>query len=111
MKADANRTEESRKWKIAQKFINDDFVDFLSWFVPLEENDESGNQRPITGQGSVQEWANDYQLRILHSIDLGDILKLLDDKGCVEIHKKENYVQYRTQDIMRLLDEISARIG
>jgi hypothetical protein len=59
----------------------------------------------------VQELANDYQLRILHSIDLGDILKLLEEKGCAETHKKENYIQYRTQDITRLVDEIRARIG
>jgi len=111
LKTERKRTEESRKWKIPHKFINADFVDFLSWFTPLEEKGESKNQRPITGEGSMQERANDYQLRILHSIDLGDILKLLEDKGCVEIHKKENHIRYRTQGILRLLDEISPRIG
>jgi hypothetical protein len=52
------------------------------------------NQRPITGEGSLQEWANDYQLRILHSIDLADILKLLADKGHAEICTRKHMRKY-----------------
>jgi hypothetical protein len=110
VKADTNRTEETKKWNIPHKFINDDFVGFLSFLVPLEENDEAKNQRPITGEGSVQEWANDYQLLILHSIDLGDILKLLVGKGYAEIYKEQNYIIYRLQGIKYLIAEINARI-
>lgn len=91
-------------------FINDDFVSFLSFLIPLEAKDEAKNQRPITGEGSVQEWANNYQLRILHSIDLGDILKLLAGKGHAEIYKDQNYIIYRHQDIKYLIAEINARI-
>ena len=64
MKADTNRTEEMKNWNTPRKFTNDDFVSFLSFLIPLEENNEAKNQRPITGEGSVQKWANDYQLRI-----------------------------------------------
>lgn len=110
LKADTNRTKESKKWKIPHKFINDDFVNFLSFLIPLGENHSSENQKPITGENSLQEWANDYQLRILHSIDLRDILKLLEEKGYAEIHENENYIQYFTQDIARLIAEIRARI-
>jgi hypothetical protein len=110
LKADTNRAEEPKKWEISRKFINDDFVSFLSFLIPLEESDQAKNQRPITGEGSVQEWANDYQLRILHSIDLTDILKLLADKGHVEIHKEENSIIYRHQAIEYLVAEINARI-
>jgi len=64
VKTDTNRNEETKKWNISHKFINDDFVSFLSFLIPLEENDEAKNQRPITGEGSVQKWASDHQLCI-----------------------------------------------
>lgn len=110
LKADTNRTEETKKWHIPHKFINDDFASYLSFLIPLEENDKATNQRPIAGEGSLQEWANDYQLRILHSIDLDDILKLLRDKGHVEIYKEQNYIIYRHKNIEYLVAEITARI-
>ncbi len=110
MKPEINRTEATKKWDIPHRFLNDDFVSFLSFLIPLEENDEARNQRPITGEGSVQEWANEYQLRILHSIDLGDILKLLASIGHVEIYKEQNCIIYHLQDIKYLIAEISARI-
>jgi len=110
MQAHGHRTEDTRKWRIPGKFINDDFVNFLSFFIPLEKNNDTKNQRRITGEGSVQEWADDYQLRILHGIDLSDILKLLEEKGYADTHEKENYIQYRAQDIAQLIAEIRARI-
>ena len=110
MKPEVNRTEETKKWDIPHRFLNDDFVSFLSFLIPFEEDDEARNQRPITGEGSVQEWANDYQLRILDSIDLGDILKLRASEGHAEIHEEQNYISYHIQDIKYLIVEINARI-
>jgi hypothetical protein len=66
--------------------------------------------KSITGESSLSELANDFQLLILHSIDIGDILKLLKVAVCVEIHQKENCIQYDTQDIVFLRDEIRVKI-
>ena len=110
VKADTNSIEAPRNWRIPHKFINYDFVSFLSCFLPLDESAKKRKQRPITGRDSVQALASDYQLLILHSIDLGDILKLLKEKGSAEIYKKENYIQYLTQNFALPLNEIKARI-
>ena len=103
-------TAESQKWKIPHKFVNDEFVSFLSCLLPLDEGSQAVRRRPIKGEGSLQELTNDYQLLILHSTDLDDILKLLEEKGCAKINRRENYIQYFTQDIARLIAEIRARI-
>jgi hypothetical protein len=95
--------------KIPNKFINEEFLGFLAYLLPLDESARL-KQRPITGEGSLQELANDYQLLILHSIDLGDILKLFKETVCAEIHEKENYIQYSTQNVGCLINEIRARI-
>jgi DNA-binding transcriptional ArsR family regulator len=108
-KAKANRTAETRNWKIPDKFVNDDFVSFLSVLLHLEENQEARNQRSIRGEDSVQEWMDTYQLQILHGIDLGDVLSLLRDKGYVEVHEEGNYIRYRYQNVARLVAEIEAR--
>ena len=73
--------------KLPHKFINNDFAEFLSFLFPFEESEKEETQRAITGAGSVRELANDYQLVILHSLDLGDILKLLAGKGTLRYTK------------------------
>jgi hypothetical protein len=106
------KSEVSRKSqiKIPSKFISEDFVSYLSCLLPLDESELTIRQRQITGEGSLSELANDFQLLILHSIDLVDILMLLKNAVCVEIHKKENYIQYDTQGIVCLRNEIRAKI-
>lgn len=111
MKVDTSRAEKTKRWKIPDKFINYDFFNFLNNTFPLEENGEIRDTRTITGGGSVQEWADYYQLWELHGIDLDAILKLLEDKGCAKIHKKENYLQYHHQNMTYLATEIKARIN
>jgi len=100
-----------KKSVIPHKFINEDFLGFLSFLVPLDEGAQVTKQRMITGEGSLEELANDFQLLILHGIDLDDILKVLGKGGFVEILKKENYIQYGVQDIVRLIDEVKTRIN
>lgn len=105
MNVDTNRANKTKRWKIPDKFVNSDFADFL-----LNTNELDRDARPITGGGSVQEWANYYQLWELHGIDLDAILELLDEKGCAKINKKENYIQYHHQCSAYLEAEIRARI-
>jgi hypothetical protein len=107
MKPEVNRKKEI---KLPSKFISGDFVSFLSFLLPLDETEKIEKRRSIKGEGSLQELASDYQLLILHSIDLEDILRLLEEKGCADIRKEENYIQYHTQDIVLLMEEIRARI-
>jgi hypothetical protein len=99
-------TAEPEKWKIPHKFVNDEFVSFLSCLLPLDESSRAVKRRRIKGEGSLQELTNDYHLLILHSIDLGEILKLFNQTGLAGINEKENYVQYCTQDILRLKSTI-----
>jgi hypothetical protein len=99
------RSSKTKKWDIPDKFINSDFADFL-----LNVNDLDRDMIPITGGGSLQEWADHYQLWESHGIDLDAIVKLLDDKGCGKINKKENHFQYHHQNITYLEMEIRARI-
>jgi hypothetical protein len=103
-------TAESKKWIIPHKFVNDEFVGFLSCLLPLDEGSQTVKRRPIKGEGSLQELTNDFQLLILHSIDLADILKLFKKMGLAMIHEKENYIQYSTRDISRLSAEIRAKL-
>jgi hypothetical protein len=103
-------TAESEKWIIPHKFVNDEFVSFLSCLLPLDEGSQAVKRRPIKGEGSLQELTNDFQLLILHSIDLVDILRLFKKLGLAGIHEKENYIQYFTQDISRLSAEIRAKL-
>ena len=105
MNVDTKRANETKKWKIPDKFVNSDFADFL-----LNINDLDREAMPITGGGSLQEWADHYQLWESHGIDSDAILKLFDDKGCAKIYKKENYFQYHHQNMAYLETEIRARI-
>ena len=69
------------------------------------------DERPIKNAfGSVDEWANHFQLWDLQGIDLEDILKLFSNKGCAKIFKKENYIKYHHQNMMYLETEIRARM-
>ena len=109
MRASTNRTKETRNWKIPDKFVNNDFASFLSVLFHLGDSHETKYRRPIKGEDSVQEWADTYQLQILHSIDLGDVLNLLKNKGYVEVHEEANYIRFRHQNVARLVAEIKAR--
>ena len=106
------RTESTRKWRIPDKFLNWDFADFLNNTFPLEVGNCERNLIEINGFGSVNEWANHYQLKEMHGITLDSALKLLDDKGCIiELNKKENIIQYHHQNIAYMLMEIWGRLG
>lgn len=103
---DTNRAEKTKRWKIPDKFINEDFANFL-----LNMNDLNRNERPIKDAfGSIEEWANHFQLWESHGIDLDDILELFKGKGCAKIFQKENYIQYYHQNMAYLETEIRARI-
>jgi len=110
MWAIASRTNEMRNWKIPDKFLNDDFVSFLSVLIHLGDSHKEKHRRSIRGEDSVEEWANTYQLQILHGIDLGDVLILLRDKGYVEVHEEANYIRFRHQNVARLVSEIKTRV-
>ena len=101
MDVDTKRANKTRKWKIPDKFVNSDFADFL-----LNINELDREAMPIIGGGSLQEWADHYQLC---GIDVDAILKLFDDKGCAKINKEENYCQYHHQNMTYLEAEIRAR--
>lgn len=106
MSIDRSRTKKTKRWKIPDKFINGEFADFI-----YNINDLGKDERPIKDSyGSLEEWTNHYQLLELHGSDLGDILKLFNEKGCVKIVKKENYIQYHHQNMSYLEMEIRARI-
>ena len=108
---DYQRAKKTRRWKIPDKFINGDFADFILNINVLEENDKVRDTRPIkNAYGSVEEWANHFQLWELHGIDLNAILKLFSEKGCVKVFKKENYIKYHHQNMAYLEKEIRARI-
>jgi hypothetical protein len=108
---DSSRAEKTRRWRIADKFINDDFTNFLLNAFPLELNAIEVDRTHLTGFGSIQEYANHFQLQDLHGITLDAIIKLLDDKDCIlEISRKENRLQYHHQNIEYLRVEIMARI-
>ena len=110
MWAIASRTNEMRNWKIPDKFLNDDFVSFLSVLIHLGDSHKEKHRRSIKGEDSVEEWANTYQLQILHGIDLDDVLNLLRDKGYVEVHEEANYIRFRHQNVARLVSEIKTRV-
>lgn len=105
MTIDTKRVEKTKNWKIADKFINDDFANFI-----LNINDLDVYKRPINdAYGSIQEWADHFQLQEIHGIYLDDILKLFEDKGCVKIFKRDNYVNFHHQNMVYLETEIRAR--
>jgi hypothetical protein len=111
VKVSTERAEKTRNWEIPEKFINNDFADYISNTNVLEENGIVRDTRPIKGcYGSMQEWADHFQLMELHEIDLDSILKLLEDKGCVKIDEKNNVLQYYHQNMAYLEAEIRARI-
>jgi hypothetical protein len=110
LKTDVCKNEETKKPNIPRKFVNNEFVGFLSCLLSLHEDDKVTKRRPIKGEGSLQELANDYQLLILHSTDLGDILRLFGKMGFVRINLKENCIHYRTQDIARLKSAIEQEL-
>ncbi len=102
----AKTVNKTHSWKIPDKFVNLEFADFL-----LNTNDLNVERRPIKDSyGSVQEWSEHYQLWESHGITLDALLKLLDEKGCAIINKKENYVQYHIGNIALLEAEIRTRI-
>ena len=105
MNVDTKRAEKTKLWKIPDKFINEDFANFI-----LNINDLDRELILIEGGGSLQEWADYFQLRELHGIDTNAILKLFDDKGCAKINKKENNFEYHHQNMAYLETEIRARI-
>lgn len=108
---DTKRAEKTKKWKIPEKFINNDFANFILNINVLEENNVVRDTRPIKDAfGSVDEWANHYQLWESHGIDLDSILKLFRDKGCAVVFRHENYIQYHHQNMAYLEAEIRARI-
>jgi hypothetical protein len=106
----SERTAATKKWKIPDKFINAGFADFLNNTFPLEEGKKERDTIAITGFASVKEYADHFQLQENYGITLDAILKLLDDKGCIEINKKENRLKYHHQNIEYLRVEIMARI-
>jgi len=111
MNIDNNRTEKTRNWKIPEKFLNLDFVNFLANINVIEVCGKKIDKIPIKDAfGSIDEWANHFQLWEIHGIDLDSILKLFSDKGCAKISKRDNYIQHHIQNIMYLQKEIEARI-
>lgn len=75
------------------------------------ENGKVRDTRPIKDAfGSLDEWANHFQLWESHGIDLDSILKLFSDKGCAKVFKKQNYIQYHSQNLAYLQAEIKARM-
>jgi hypothetical protein len=108
---DSKRTEETMKWDIPSVFINYEFSNFLNNTFPLAECGVERDVRAITGFGSVDEWADHYELYYGHGITLDAILKLLKEKDCLlEVNKKENYLKYHHQNVEYLRVEIEARI-
>ena len=111
MKVDTSRAEKTKRWKIPDKFINNEFANFILNINVLAVSGKVVDKRPIKDAfGSVDEWANHFQLWELHGIDLDAILKLFSKKGCAKIFKKENYIQYHHQNMAYLETEIRARI-
>lgn len=101
-----NRSIITKRWRIPDKFINYDFYNFL-----LNSFNIENDSRRIIGFGSVQEYADYFQLQEHHGITLKAILKLLNDKCCIiELNKKENLLKYQYQDVEQLRIEIEARI-
>ncbi len=88
--------------------MNDAFVGFLSSLLPLEERNGL-IQRSITGEGSLQELVDDFQLSILHGLDLGDVLGFLEREGAAKISKTENCIRYQAKDIATVISEIKKR--
>jgi len=88
----SNRTDETKRRKIPDKFINREFYDFLNNTFPLEEAHIERDLLRINGYNSDHEWADHYQLEEIYGITLNAILKLLNDKGCIkELTKMRTY--------------------
>jgi hypothetical protein len=110
IKIDTERSEKTKRWKIPDKFINPEFADFIQNINVLKLNGKVVDKRPIKESfGSLEEWANYFQLWELHGIDLDSILKLFGEKGCGKIFIKENCFQYHHQNLAYLEEEIRAR--
>jgi hypothetical protein len=104
-------SDETKKWRISDKFINYDFVAFIDNTFPKSEGRKKVEFRTLVGFNSVSEWAYYFQLQEIFGITVDAILKLLDDKGCIlELNRKENYLRYHRPNITRLWSEIHARI-
>lgn len=111
IKVDTSRAKKTRRWKILDKFLNEDFANFILNINVLKALGKMVDKRPIKNAfGSIEEWANHFQLWELHGIDLDAILKLFSEKGCAKIFRKENYIQYHHQNMAYLETEIRARI-
>jgi len=107
---ESKRSEKTKRWKIPDKFINEDFSTFILNINVLEDCGKYVDTRPIRDAfGSIDEWANHFQLWDLHGIDTDSIVKLFSDKGCAKIIKKDNYIQYHHQNLEYLRLEIDAR--
>jgi len=97
--------------KIPDKFIDADFANFILNINVLEENGRAVDKRSIKDAfGSVEEWADYYQLASLHGIALDDILKLFRENCCARVFRKANYIQYNDQNLASLETEIRARL-
>lgn len=104
---DLNRNEKTKRWKIPEKFLNLEFTSFLNNAFPIEI---SGKEVDKVNLDDIKDWIYHFQLWELHGIDVTSILKLLSDKGCAKIFKKNEYIQYHHQNLAYLQSEIRARI-
>lgn len=91
--------------KIPKKFICNEFADFIH-----NINDLGRDTRPISGYGSIQEWADHYQLLTNQGIDLNAILKLFKDTGCAVINEEANNIQYYHQQLIDLESFVRSQI-
>ena len=95
----------TRKWRIANKYLSNDFADFI-----LNINDLDRDAMPIEGGGSLEEWAYHFQLKELYGITLEGLLRFFDNTGCVEVKRKENLVLLNHNVLELLRQEIIRRI-
>jgi hypothetical protein len=108
---DFKRAKKTRGWKIPEKFLNIEFINFIMNINTVELIGKPIDKIPIQDDpSSIESWANHFQLWDLHGIDVESILELFSEKGCAQVVRNENYIKYHHQNLVYLQTEISARI-
>jgi hypothetical protein len=108
---DPKNSDKVKRWRIPDKYLNDDFVDFILKINAIEVNGKYIDEMKIYyTKGSLQEWVTVYKLSDKYGITVEDILRLFDNKGCALIHRQENYITYHQSNLASLREEIQAKL-
>jgi len=90
--------------RIVGKYCCQELANFI-----LNINDFAREFMPITGGGSLEEWACHFDLPE-QGITLKGLLRFLNDRCCIEINRKENLVRLRHDNLFKLHLKLSKKL-